>query len=127
MAKKEEWQSIKDILLSLDTQQKKRSYFVQLANLPHRITYLQPSVTAGGEQSNQVRVFVEVEELFFVAIINIPHRRGLKPILKQICKKGFDYLVRNEDDIQIYSLEVKYPEEILSSYRNGLEKFCDEL
>jgi hypothetical protein len=113
-------------LKALTTQQARLDYFMGLQHLPNRFTYLQASVLPDGGYGQQVRLNMEVDEIYFTLLFTVRQKKGVNKVLQKICKQGWKYLNKAADEILVDFIEAKAPDEVLSAYKGSLEEVCKQ-
>jgi hypothetical protein len=126
MAKISQLESIKIQLKELRSQESKLTYFMNLDNEGGQISYMQPSIMGNGEYGTQIRFYIRVDELYYSALLTLPSAKNVQKVLKKVCKQGFRFLEKNEDDIRVDFLDIKHPDELLTVHRRTLEEVCKE-
>lgn len=126
MAKLAQLESIKTQLKTLSTQEAKLAYFMKIDDAGGEITYMQPSIMGNGEYGTQIRFYIRVDELYYSALVTLPNAKGVEKVLKKVCKKGFKFLEKNEDNLHIDFLDIKHPNELLATHKRTLEEVCKE-
>ncbi|WP_027003430.1 hypothetical protein [Hugenholtzia roseola] len=113
-------------LKALATQEQRLAYFMELQHLPNRFTYLQASVLPDGTYGQQVRLYIEVEEVYFTLLFTIRQKKGVNKVLQKICKQGWKYINKAADEILVDFIEAKDPKEVLTAYKGSLEEVCKQ-
>jgi hypothetical protein len=126
MAKLNQLESIQNNLKTLRSQEEKLAYFMKIENEGGEITYMQPSIMGNGEYGTQIRFYIRVDELYYSALITLPSARNVEKALRKVCKIGFEFLEKNEDDIRVDFLDIKHPNELLTVHKRTLQEVCKE-
>jgi hypothetical protein len=126
MAKLNQLESIKTELQTLRSQEEKLAHFMQIEGQGGEITYMQPSLMGNGEYGTQIRFYIRVDELYYSALITLTDAKNVQKVLRKVCRKGFKFLEKNEDDLRIDFLDIKRPDELLTVHKRTLEEVCKE-
>ncbi|WP_375563269.1 hypothetical protein ACE193_12205 [Bernardetia sp. OM2101] len=126
MAKINQLESIKDELKTLRSHEAKLAHFMKIDDEGGEISYMQPSIMGNGEYGTQIRFYIRVDELYYSALLTLPSAKNVQKVLKKVCRKGFKFLEKNEDDIRIDFLDIKHPDELLTVHKRTLEDVCKE-
>ncbi len=126
MAKLNQLESIKTELQTLRSQEQKLAHFMQIEEQGGEITYMQPSLMGNGEYGTQIRFYIRVDELYYSALITLTDAKNVQKVLKKVCRKGFKFLEKNEDDLRVDFLDIKHPDELLAVHKRTLEEVCKE-
>jgi hypothetical protein len=126
MAKLNQLESIKTELQTLHSQEEKLTHFMQIEDQGGEITYMQPSLMGTGEYGTQIRFYIRVDELYYSALITLTDAKNVQKVLRKVCRKGFKFLEKNEDDLRIDFLDIKHPDELLTVHKRTLEEVCKE-
>ncbi len=126
MAKLNQLESIKTELKTLRSHEAKLAYFMKLDNEGGEISYMQPSIMGNGDYGTQIRFYIRVDELYYSALLTLANAKNVQKILKKVCKKGFEFLEKNEDDIRVDFLDIKHPDELLAVHKRTLAEVCKE-
>lgn len=126
MAKIHQLESIKSELKTLRTHEAKLAHFMNLDDMGGEISYMQPSIMGNGEYGTQIRFYIRVDELYYSALLTLPSAKNVEKVLKKVCRKGFKFLEKNEDDIRIDFLDIKHPDELLTVHKRTLDEVCKD-
>lgn len=126
MAKLAQLESIKTELKALRTHEAKLARFMQIEKDGGEISYMQPSIMGNGEYGTQIRFYIRVDELYYSALLTLPTAKNVQKVLKKVCKQGFSFLEKNEDDLRVDFLDIKHPDELLTVHKRKLEDVCKE-
>lgn len=126
MAKLEQLNAIKKELQSLRTSEAKLTRFMKLEHEGAKISYMQPSIMGNGEFGTQIRFYIQADELYYSALVTLPDAKAVQKTLKKVCKQGFKFLEKNEDNLTMDFLDIKHPDELLAVHKRSLEEVCKE-
>lgn len=126
MAKLNQLEAIKTELTKLRSHEAKLAHFMKIDDEGGEITYMQPSIMGNGEYGTQIRFYIRVDELYYSALLTLPSAKNVQKVLKKVCKIGFKFLEKNEDDLRVDFLDIKHPDELLTVHKRTLEDVCKE-
>ena len=126
MAKLNQLEAIRTELKSLRTHESKLAHFIKLGKEGGEISYMQPSIMGNGEYGTQIRFYIRVDELYYSALLTLPSAKNVQKVLKKVCRQGFKFLEKNEDDLRIDFLDIKHPDELLTVHKKTLEEVCKD-